>query len=110
MANWWRMEPKLKLLCLIKYTDLQGVDRTFHFITECQNKCHDLGLELDIDAASLNGLKSSHGNPTDFCKAVLQTWIDRGHATWEKLLQTLYDIGLGGIAKNLEEVLRVHYS
>ena len=104
------MGPTLKLLSLMKYTDPQGEEKTFHFVTECQNNCYDLGLELDISTATINGLKSSHRNLPDFCKAILQTWMDQDDVvTWARLLQALYNIHVDGIAKKLEEALNAHY-
>ena len=100
------MEPKVKFLSLIKYTDPEGEERTFRFISEVQNNCQDLGTELGIDPPILKGLQNSHGTPSNICKEILQTWRERGvQVTWERLLQGLHDIQLGRIEKGLREAL-----
>ena len=100
------MEPTIKLLSLIKYTDSEGEEQTFRLITDVQNKCPDLGTELGIDPATLTGIRSSLGSPSYVCKEILETWIDRGvDVTWGRLLQALHDMQLGRIEKHLREAL-----
>ena len=100
----------MKQLSFIKYTGTDGEKKSFRLIIEVQNSCHDLGTELDIDQPILKGLKNSHACPTDFCKEVFQTWIQRGEdVNWERLLQALKDIKLGGIAQHLQRALMANF-
>ncbi|CAI8019372.1 hypothetical protein GBAR_LOCUS11649 [Geodia barretti] len=104
--DWLPKEPTVKFLSLITYTDSKGKKKSFRLISEVQNNCQDLGTELGIDPPILKGLQNSHGTPSDICRDILQTWIDRGvQVTWERLLQGLHDIQLGRIEKGLREAL-----
>ena len=110
LDKWLTLEPSVKELSLIKYTDTGGEEVSFRLISEVQNHCQDLGAELGINWATLKGLKSSHKSPPEFCKEVLQTWIERGEdVTWGRLLQALTDIQLGGIAKRLRAAIFHHF-
>lgn len=107
VTEWLAMEPTVKQLSHIKYTDSQGGEISFRLILEIQNKCEKLGIELEIDSPTLSGLKSVHStDPPEFCTAVLSTWMERGgDVTWNRLLQALQDIQLGGIEKRLRKAL-----
>ena len=104
-------EPTIRQLSLIKYTDSEGEEQKFRLITQVQNQCQDLGIELGLEPATVTGLKRSHGSSlTEFCKAVLQKWIDGGRdVTWGKLLQTLTDIEAGGSANHLRRALNAFF-
>ena len=66
----------------------------------------DIGTELGIDQATLDGFKSTHKTPSEICKSIFNIWIKRGEqVTWKKLLQVLKDLQLGGIEKDLREAL-----
>ena len=96
----------MNLLSLIKYTDSQGHEEKFYLISEVQNDCHNLGIQLDVSPATLNGLRSTYGNPPDFCREILRIWINQGEGvSWGRLLQALDDIKLGGIANRLSKAL-----
>ena len=110
LDKWLTLEPSVKELSLIKYTHTGGEEVSFRLISEVQIHCQDLGAELGIDWTTLKGLKSSHKSPPEFCKEVLQTWIERGEdVTWGRLLQALTDIQLGGIAKRLRAAIFHHF-
>lgn len=97
----------MDLLYLIKYPDSQGHKEKLYLINEVQNACHNLGTQLDIDPATLDGLRNRYKDPPDFCKEVLHKWIDQGDGvSWGRLLQALDDIQLGRIAKHLRKALR----
>ena len=110
--KWLTVEPTVKLMSLIQYTDSKGQERTFRLINEVQNDCRNLGSQLGIDEATLKALKGGHDSPSEVCKEVLLTWINRGedHVTWAGLLQALDAIQLGGIGKHLREAMAIHCS
>ena len=99
-------EPNIELLDLIKYTNSEGETDIFRPITEIQTHCEDIGIQLGIDGPTIEGLHKEYKNPVEFCKKIMSKWRDRGEVTWEKLLNVLDDLQLGGIAKKLKIALK----
>ena len=101
----------MKQLSLIKYTNSQGKEKSFRLINEIQTYCYNLGIELGIDQATLKGLKNHQEKLPDFCSEMFVKWINLGEdVTWRKLLITLTDIQLGGIAKRLRAALNALFN
>ena len=101
--------PSIKLLDLIKYTNSEGEKATFQLITEIQTHCEDIGIQLDIDGPTIEGLHKEYRNPVEFCRNILSNWMDRDkdeEVTWEKLLKVLDELKLGRIAKKLKIALK----
>ena len=108
------VEPKNKLLHLIKYTDSEGNDKEFRLISEIQTSCRRLGTLLGITKAKLDGIDSSL-TLEEQCEKILDLWITSGgeyseySVTWDGLLQALRDAELGGVAKHLREALHSYW-
>jgi hypothetical protein len=106
--KWLNMEPKMKLLHLIKYTDSDRNNKMFRLISEIQNSCKRLGTLLGITKATLDGFDSSL-TLEEQCEKILDLWITRGDGeysvTWAGLLQAMEDAELGGVAKHFREAL-----
>ena len=107
-SKWMNAEPEMKLLHLIKYTDSEGNDKKFRFISEIQNSCRRLGTQLGISTATLDGI-DRHLALEDQCEKILHLWITKGEGeygvTWAGLLQALEDVQLRRIAEHLREAL-----
>ena len=98
-------EPTLQLLYHMTYTDSRRQKETFNFISEAQNDCDDLGIQLDINPTIIEGFE---GKPSDICREILQRWINQGgeKVTWGRLLEALDRVQqLGRVAKRLREAL-----
>ena len=106
-------EPTLKLLQFIRYTDHKGNDRTYRFIQKFKNHCTQLGTYLDIEKETLDSFSKSNKTPEEICGEILDIWMKRGESsyevTWGGLLMALEDAQHGGVAKNLEQALRLHF-
>ena len=108
------VEPKVKLLHLIKYTDCQGNDQKFRLISEIQSDCRRLGTLLGIPKATLDGFDKSL-TLEEQCEKILGLWITSGgeyseySVTWAGLLQAMEDAQLGGVAKHLREALNSYW-
>ena len=104
-------EPTLKELYHIKYIDTQGENKHFRFIDSAQNDCEDLGIQLDIDPTTITGFRSMYDKPSDICREILWSWINKGEdATWVGLLRGLDHVpALGRVAKQLREALNSNY-
>ena len=100
-------EPSIKLLSLITFTNSEGEKATFQLITEIQTHCEDIGIQLDIDSPTIEGLHKEYKSPADICQKILTNWRDRNKdVTWEKLLKVLDELKLGRIAKKLKIALQ----
>ena len=102
------MEPEIRKLYFIKYTDSEGNDKEFRLTKMVQNHWRELGTLLGIDKATLDGFDSSLTRK-DKCEKIFDLWIMKGEGeysvTWAGLLQALKDAELGGVAEHLREAL-----
>lgn len=111
---WMNKEVDTKLLTLIKYTDSEGKVKRFNLLREIQGDCTRLGSILGIDEDTLTASENSKDNQEQVCKNILvDKWLKRGEggydATWAGLLEALEDASLGGVAKKLNETLKLHF-
>ena len=64
----------------------------FRAIYDARTKWYDIGLELKIDAASLDAIEmENRGNVQDCLRNVLKIWLRRPQPrpTWEALMESL---------------------
>ena len=102
------------LLTLIKYTDSEGKDHKFYLIKKIQNDCDELGTVLGIDKETLDAFyETNKPKPAKVCADILDEWLKRGEGdydgTWAGLLRAMVDAGLGGVAKQLNMALTLHF-
>ena len=96
----------MKLLSLIKYIDRNGKAETFDLITEIQNDCERIGIELGVPVPKIQNLEKVYNNGIDICWEVLNEWINRDkEVTWSRLLEVLKDLKHGRVASSLEMAL-----
>ena len=73
----------------LKVNDLPQVYRS---VFDARTKWYDIGLELGIDAETLNCIEKENPRQLQDClRNMLKTWLERAHPrpTWEALIEAL---------------------
>ena len=84
-------------------------DRNINIPREIGSKYHNFGAQLlqDNTSAHIEDLERQYQrNGEDINRRILQEWLDgtgRKPITWTTLVKVLSDIGMGELAKKLEE-------
>ena len=76
------------------------------------SKWYDLGLELDINPASLDNIEKNKGTDSKACLLeVLKFFLNQSNPTWKKIIEAISSeaIDNGRLAKNLREKYQIEY-
>ena len=108
--NWKGKEPLEKELEFFKYRDSNGDAKKFRLLQLIQQKCREIGTQLDMNKATLSAYEKKYaGDPIDVCLEVFHYWSASGSDdhpyTWGSIVEMLEDVELKGIATKLKDAL-----
>ena len=109
-AHWKNDEPSSADLELIKYKDTDGKMKELRLLQRVQNKWKEIGIQLDIGHAALEGIRKKHrDNVYEQCQEVFQIWREQGSQKypylWNGILSMLKDIQMKRVSEELEKAL-----
>lgn len=102
--------PTLQLLTLIKWTDSNGVERSYNLVDQISSKWEDVVIRLKLNHRRDN-YKQNNADNEQCLKDVFTDWIHQnGHPpeyplTWVGVFQLLQDVGMTTAAEDLKKAL-----
>ena len=95
------------MLCLCTEPPLSSIDLKVicEELFEIRAKWRWIGLELNLTKGTIEAIEQRNQNPEDRLYRVVNEWLNKGTATWRKLVDALYSSpgGEKGLSRQLEQ-------
>ncbi len=69
--------------------DLDALAEVQRYLIRIEHKWYDIGLQLGLDPARLDGIRLSGQTHGERLVSMIQLWLNSLEATWERLCRTL---------------------